>query len=158
MFPGTYKEFLYHKEHAGQEGREGRDGQKDGARSPEKGARAFQASVKPEKRSAQNPALQKKKEMPAPPKQVHEQKKRADAETRKRSKELQARQQRIESLESRIAETEAAIRDIEQQMSAPGFYEDRTAAQPVIDRHQALMWTVGDLMHQWEELQSLENA
>ena len=41
-----------------------------------------------------------------------------------------------------------------QQMSAPGFYEDRAAAQPVIDRHQALMWQVGDLMHQWEELQS----
>ena len=39
-------------------------------------------------------------------------------------------------------------------MAAPGFYDDRAAAQPVIDRHQALMWEVGDLMHQWEELQS----
>ena len=39
-------------------------------------------------------------------------------------------------------------------MAAPGFYDDRAAAQPVIDRHQALMWQVGDLMHQWEELQS----
>ena len=39
-------------------------------------------------------------------------------------------------------------------MSAPGFYEDREASKPVIDRHQALMWEVGDLMHQWEELQS----
>jgi hypothetical protein len=37
-------------------------------------------------------------------------------------------------------------------MSAPGFYENRDAAQPVIDRHQALMWKVGDLMHKWEEL------
>jgi hypothetical protein len=27
------------------------------------------------------------------------------------------------------------------------------AAQPVIDRHQALMWEVGDLMRQWELLQ-----
>ena len=36
----------------------------------------------------------------------------------------------------------------------PGFYDDRTAAQPIIDRHQALMWQVGDLMHQWEKLQS----
>ena len=42
-------------------------------------------------------------------------------------------------------------------MSAPGFYDDRAAAQPVIDRHQALMWQVGDLMHQWEELQSLSD-
>ena len=57
-------------------------------------------------------------------------------------------------LEARIAETEAAIREIEQTMAAPGFYDDRAAAQPVIDRHQALMWQVGDLMHQWEELQS----
>ena len=47
-----------------------------------------------------------------------------------------------------------AIRELEQTMAAPGFYEDRAAAQPVIDRHQALMWQVGDLMHQWEELQS----
>ena len=39
-------------------------------------------------------------------------------------------------------------------MSAPGFYEDRAAAQSIVDRHQALMWQVGDLMHQWEELQS----
>jgi hypothetical protein len=39
-------------------------------------------------------------------------------------------------------------------MAVPGFYEDRAAAQPVIDRHQALMWEVGDLMHQWEGLQS----
>jgi hypothetical protein len=94
----------------------------------------------------------------APKKSPHEEKKRADAGARKRSKELQARQQRIESLEARIAETEAAIRDIEQQMSAPGFYDNRAAAQPVIDRHESLMWQVGDLMHQWEELQSLEEA
>ena len=37
---------------------------------------------------------------------------------------------------------------------APGFYENRDAAQPVIDKHQALMWEVGDLMHQWEVLQT----
>ena len=37
-------------------------------------------------------------------------------------------------------------------MAAPGFYEDRIASRGVISRHQALMWEVGDLMHQWEEL------
>ncbi|PYQ99435.1 MAG: hypothetical protein DMF96_06960, partial [Acidobacteria bacterium] len=67
----------------------------------------------------------------------------------------QARQARIESLEERIAECEAAIRDIEAEMAAPGFYDDRADAQPVIDRHQSLMWQVGELIHQWEELQSL---
>ncbi len=39
-------------------------------------------------------------------------------------------------------------------MAAPGFYENRDAAQPIIDRHQSLMWEVGDLMHQWEVLQT----
>ena len=39
-------------------------------------------------------------------------------------------------------------------MATSGFYDDRAAAQPVIDRHQALMWQVGDLMRQWEELQA----
>ena len=39
-------------------------------------------------------------------------------------------------------------------MSAPGFYDDHEAAKPVIDRHQALMWEVGDLMGQWEALQA----
>ena len=63
-------------------------------------------------------------------------------------------QEHQSALEARIAETEAAIREVEQQMSAPGFYEDRAGAQPVIDRHQALMWQVGDLMHQWETLQA----
>ena len=43
---------------------------------------------------------------------------------------------------------------IEASMSAPGFYDDRDAAQPLIDRHQALMWEVGDLMNQWEALQT----
>ena len=84
----------------------------------------------------------------------HDEKKRVDAEARKRARDAQARRQRIEQLEGRIAECEAAIRDIEQQMSAAGFYEDRGAAQPVIDQHQALMWKVGDLMHQWEMLQT----
>jgi len=42
-------------------------------------------------------------------------------------------------------------------MARPGFYDDRAAAQPVIDRHQGMMWQVGDLMHQWEALQTTEN-
>ena len=41
-------------------------------------------------------------------------------------------------------------------MAAPGFYDDRDAAKPVLDQHQALMWEVGDLMGQWEMLQHRE--
>ncbi len=74
--------------------------------------------------------------------------------TRRAQRAAQAHQAKIDELETKIAACEDAIREIEQTMSAPGFYDDRVAAQPVIDRHHALMWEVGDLMHRWEELQA----
>jgi ATP-binding cassette subfamily F protein 3 len=125
VYPGTYKEFLWHKE--------------QGQVGPAPPA------------SPASPALPASPAHRAP---SHEDKKRADSEARKKQKAAQQRQSAIEQLESKIAACEAAIRDIEQQMSAPGFYDDRAAAQPVIDRHQALMWEVGDLMHRWEEMQT----
>ena len=33
-----------------------------------------------------------------------------------------------------------------------GFYDDPVASRPIIDRHQALMWEVGDRMAEWEAL------
>jgi hypothetical protein len=45
------------------------------------------------------------------------------------------------------------MKELEAAMSAPGFYENHDASKPTIDRHQALMWELGDLMHRWEELQ-----
>jgi uncharacterized coiled-coil protein SlyX len=86
----------------------------------------------------------------------HEAKRRADAAARKIARAQQAHRAKIDDLEARIADREQAIREIEQTMAAPGFYDDRAVAQPLIDRHQALMWEVGDLMHQWEELQSVD--
>jgi ATP-binding cassette, subfamily F, member 3 len=157
VYPGTYKEFLWHKTQAhrqegleGQVGRVGRERQegqerREGKSKGTDGARRLQ----PSDRGGATPK-------PATPtgEQKHEQKKRVDAEARKQARAAQARRQRIDQLESRIAECEASIREIEARMSAPGFYDDRAAAQPVIDEHQALMWKVGDLMHQWEMLQT----
>jgi ATP-binding cassette subfamily F protein 3 len=142
-FPGTYKEFLWHKEHrddgqvgrVGQVGREGKKGERKEARDGKKKDAGRVLSDPPEKPS-------------------REDRKKADAEARKRQREAQARRTRIEQLEVRIAECEASLRSIEMEMSAPGFYENHAAAQPVVERHQALMWQVGDLMHQWEEMQS----
>jgi hypothetical protein len=48
------------------------------------------------------------------------------------------------------------LKDLVAWLATPGFYDDHESAKPVIDRHQALMWEVGDLMHQWEELQQTE--
>jgi ATP-binding cassette, subfamily F, member 3 len=146
VYPGTYKEFLWHKEHP-QELQDGRIAglqkglQKDG----------LQKGTKPPA-SASGPRQQNNPPAAALP--SHEDKKRADAAARKRRRAAEARQAEIDALEKQIAECEATLREIEQTMAAPGFYDDRTAAQPVIDRHQALMWRVGDLMHQWEKLQS----
>jgi ATP-binding cassette, subfamily F, member 3 len=142
VYPGTYREFLWHKEHPGGQDRRDRQDGRDG-KSRETKRAAQPASPKPAEPSGER---------------RREEKKRADAETRKKQKAVHARQARITDLERRIAETESAIKELEQAMSAPGFYDDRAAAQPTIDRHQALMWQVGDLMHQWEELQALTES
>ena len=148
MYPGTYKEYLWHKEQPS---------------APPQVARAFQASGrqasgKPNVRSAKSLALQEttpqQQSKSLTPTQLHADKKRQDAEARKRQRAAQQRQAEIDKLESEIAECETAIREIEQTMSSPGFYDDRAAAQPIVDRHQALMWKVGHLMHRWEELQA----
>jgi len=92
----------------------------------------------------------RKKTQPVP----YAAKKEQDAEARKARKEVEARQRRIQELEARIAKAEAGIKELEAQMSAPGFYENHEKSKPVLDRHQALMWEVGDLMNKWEALQA----
>ena len=143
VYPGTYREFLWHKEHAAD--------LPAAAAQPRRDAPASAKTA----RSPKNEVAAKPAAKPAAPAQPsREEKKRADAEARKKQRADEARLARIDALETRIAETETAIRELEQTMAAPGFYEDRAAAQPIVDRHQALMWQVGDLMHQWEELQA----
>jgi ATP-binding cassette subfamily F protein 3 len=135
VYPGTYKEFLWHKEHPHE--------------TPAPGRRERQ-----EGREKQVAKTAKSAAPPPKPKVDHAEKKRADAEARREQKAAQAKRAQIEELETKIAACENAIKEIEQTMSAPGFYDNREAAQPVIERHQALMWEVGDLMHRWEELQA----
>ena len=139
-FPGTYAEFLWHKEHATPG-----SATLDGGRPERELARAGSSGVTP--RSARDA-----RRSPGLPSRKAEA--RAASQNRHRVRADQARRQQIEKLESQIADTERAIREIEQTMATAGFYKDHTTAQPVIDRHQALMWEVGDLMQQWEELQA----
>jgi uncharacterized coiled-coil protein SlyX len=76
-----------------------------------------------------------------------------DAERKKKQRAAETLQKRIAELESRIAEREAQVKELEATMTSPGFYDNLEAAKPVTDRHQALMWEVGDLIAQWEALQ-----
>jgi ATP-binding cassette subfamily F protein 3 len=86
----------------------------------------------------------------------YEERKRLESEARRTKKAADARHKRISDLESRIAEREQAVRELETAMTASGFYDNHESAKPIIDKHQALMWEIGDLMHQWEELQQSE--
>ena len=78
---------------------------------------------------------------------------RAQAAARAQRRKDREHQARIAALEEQIAERERAIRDLEATMAQPGFYNDHATARPLIDKHQALMWEVGDLLRRWEELQ-----
>jgi ATP-binding cassette subfamily F protein 3 len=69
-------------------------------------------------------------------------------------RELRKRKQRLAEMEKRITEKEQAVKELEARMASPGFYDDREAAGGVVEQHKALMWEVGDLMHQWEMLQT----
>ena len=151
LYPGTYTEFLWHKQardgHERQEGRDRRD-RRDGQER-----RGGLAGRDGDARRGHAPAP-RAVEANKPRASSHQEKKRIDAEVRKRQRADHARQSEVERLEQQIAECERAIKLLEQTMSAPGFYQDRRAAQPTVDEHQALMWKVGDLMHRWEELQT----
>ena len=78
--------------------------------------------------------------------------KRDEAELRRHDRARKALAARIAELETRIAEAEGRIKALEAQMAEPAFYADPAAARAATDGHQALMWTVGDLLGQWEML------
>jgi len=148
-YPGTYQEFLWHKEHP--EGAQ--------ASAPSGGQPPRVTAVRrddPLRVGAARPPRRPGSQPPAPSGSTlsRDERKRLDAAERRKARAEQARRTEIEGLETRISQTEIEIRELEQRMAEPGFYSDRTSAQPVIDRHQALMWQVGDLMHRWEELQT----
>ena len=134
-YPGTYKEFLWHKAHGNEVADLGHF--RDREVRPVRRVREVRKSEAPKASGAD----------------AHAEKKKADAEERRKQREAEARQKRIADLEARIAEREQAVKDLEAKMATPGFYDDADAAKASITRHQQLMWEVGDLMNQWEALQ-----
>jgi ATP-binding cassette subfamily F protein 3 len=126
IYPGTYSEFLWSKQQT--------------TAPPVKAAAPSRPAAPITRASA--PTLS------------HEDQKREAADRRKRERALKNLRDRIRELETRIADREQAIKDLESTMAAPGFYEQHDQARPLIDRHQALMWEVGELMNQWEMLQT----
>jgi ATP-binding cassette subfamily F protein 3 len=152
VYPGNYEEFLWSKknrgassEAQGAEVRTGGAGRE--ARTDQGKARKFEEPRNAHRASDLAPRT------PAPRPVSYAAKKEHDADARKVRKEAEARQRRIQELEARIARAEEGIKELEATMAAPGFYENHETSKPIIDRHQALMWEVGELMNKWEALQ-----
>jgi ATP-binding cassette, subfamily F, member 3 len=147
VYPGTYTEFLWHKER----------NQESGIRNQEDAGKRKQVVAKKpaplEPRNQRDSVKISAKGSAQPAPESREDRKRQEAERRKQQKAQDALRKRIADLEGRISEREGEIKELEQAMSVPGFYDDREASKPTIDRHQSLMWEVGDLMAQWEALQ-----
>jgi ATP-binding cassette subfamily F protein 3 len=153
VYPGTYAEFLWSK---------ATRATGDGLRAP---GETKVAAGKPEARvprpAARSPKSEAKASVtrspqpaaPKTPESHRDERKRVEAERKKKQRAAETLQKRISDLEARIAEREARVKALEAVMSAPGFYDDRDASKELIDRHQALMWEVGDLIGQWEALQ-----
>jgi ATP-binding cassette subfamily F protein 3 len=144
VYPGTYEQFLWSRT------------QRSATEAPPKAAgKAATQQARPTGtpgpvRTEREP---EKTARPAGGEEAYVQKKKADAQTRRRQRADDERNRRVAELESRITERERAIKELEAQMSAPGFYDNREAADTVLSKHHSLMWEVGDLMNQWEALQ-----
>jgi ATP-binding cassette subfamily F protein 3 len=146
LYPGTYEAFLWSKDAQGSKSPQA-PSPKPQVPSPKPQAPGPKPQVPSPKPQAASP------QAPAAPEQSYEERKRASAEHKKRERAFKALKDRVAEMEARIAEREKAIKDVEQEMSAPEFYNDHERSKPVLARHQELMWEVGELLGQWEMLQ-----
>ncbi len=148
LYPGTYAEYLWSKQ-------SGTLGASDASAVRERSATASSGPATPARAAHAAP------KRPAQPSEApipYDVRKREIGDQRRRQKARRLLDDRIADIEARIAEAEASIKALEAQMSSPGFYEDHDGAKPVLDRHQQLMWNVGDLLSQWEMLQAAAAA
>ena len=154
VYPGTYEQFLWSKRQRSMGDSRSISDSRHPIADASKPKTPLKAAERP--KSGTSDIGHRKSDVDATPKpaQSYDDKKRADADARKARREAEARQRRVAALEERIAAAEAEVKDLEAKMSAPGFYENHAASKPIIDRHQALMWEVGDLMNKWEALQT----
>lgn len=148
LYPGTYEEFRWSKAQAVSSNGDSRPSVRIEPTKPAASKSAPKAAP-----SAAKPSS------PLPPKgQTRDTRLRPDPEVRRRARAREALQQKVATLEVLIAERERAVRDLEASMAAPGFYDDHEASKPIIERHKALMWEIGDLMQQWEDLHAQVSA
>jgi ATP-binding cassette, subfamily F, member 3 len=140
-YPGTYEEFQWSKNQR--------------ATTPPGPSPASPSTASPRTPPAAKAAAAPNAPNAPSGKSTRDEQRRRNQHDRRQQRAQSAKLKRIDDLERRIADRERDIRDVEGAMAAPGFYDDRDAAQPVITRYEKLMWEVGDLMGQWEALQEV---
>jgi ATP-binding cassette, subfamily F, member 3 len=141
IYPGTYEQYRWSKAH--------RD---ETAPPPAPSSRPAITPARPAPEPAHTRSTPRRAAASASPDE--EARKRARSDARREQRAAEDRGRRIADLEARIAEREQEVKALELQMADMHFYEQRAAADQAIARHQQLMWEVGDLMNQWEALQS----
>jgi ATP-binding cassette subfamily F protein 3 len=166
LYPGGYEDFLYWKKQ--QEAGLAAPPPAAPRRPPEHEAQEVRP-VSPSKPRAR-PAVPPAKAAPKPPADPGRngtpagkgydplaprlRKTDAPPDRQARERDLKRLKTRLLELEKRIAEKEQAVKALEAQMATAGFYDDRARADQAAEEHKKLMWEVGDLMSQWETLQT----
>jgi len=163
IYPGTYEEFLWSRRQAEAPAPAAAARRANAAKPAPTPSPAAQPQIRAGSNGRPRHTAQAATARPASPppatdkasaQQSYDDRRRDEAEARRMKKAADAQRKRVDELEARIADRERAIKELESTMSAPGFYDNREASQPVISKHQTLMWEVGDLMNQWESLQT----
>jgi ATP-binding cassette subfamily F protein 3 len=81
------------------------------------------------------------------------------ANARKRhQRAVEAQHRRVTAIEQKISDRETTLKKLEVTMSQPDFYKEPKSANALVAEHQALMWEIGDLMHEWETLQNTSES
>jgi ATP-binding cassette, subfamily F, member 3 len=114
VYPGTYKEFLWHKEGSGLSALGSRPGTQKSRAQDKAGAGSQQSRTQEPKAQSLKPKAQSPKPTAQSPEPAsREARKQQETERRKRDRENQALQKRIIDLEGRIAEREAQVKELE---------------------------------------------
>ena len=155
VFPGTYAEFLWSKEHTERASVRGATGatrrQVRRVRRARKAAGEARQAPTREARAGSADSSEHCKEDAADHARAQAASSRSSASAIRTAKKAAGEDRRPRGADRRARAGDEGDRG---RHVGPRFYDNRDQAQPLIDRHQTLMWELGDLMHQWEELQN----
>jgi ATP-binding cassette subfamily F protein 3 len=152
VYPGTYEEFRWRQQQAAAGGDTAVTPANQGTGSRQRPAARQAPHASAPSAPAPRPASAGAGSATAV-QPTREERKQLEADRRRQRRAVEQHEARVAALEQRIAAREDEVKALEAQMATPGFYDDAAASRAVIDRHQAAMWEVGDLMGQWEAMQ-----